>query len=157
MSEPEQLTEAWMTNCRINRMLIEAVVDDGWLSTLSKRGGRGVAGEFAHMHNVRLAHLERRAKDLAVGVEKLEPSTEPSKDVVLAGLDASDEAIAALLRGVLAGEPKRRGFKKGVFTTLSYFVAHEAHHRGRVLLTLKVSGHAVAKDLQMGIWGWDQI
>jgi len=67
------------------------------------------------------------------------------------------DAIEQLLVGSFLGEPKRRGFKKGVFTTLSYFVSHEAHHRGRILLTLKVSGHTLDKDLQMKIWGWDQI
>ncbi len=162
MSElKEQLGEAWRTNCRINRLLIETISDEGWLCTLSKRGGRGVAGEFAHMHNLRLAQLEKRAKDLAAGVPKLNPSEQPSKKAVLAALDASDPAIEALLCGVLigaeGGEPKRRGFRKGIFTTLSYFVSHEAHHRGRMLLTLKVSGETLDRTTQMQIWGWDQL
>ena len=59
--------------------------------------------------------------------------------------------------GALNDQPKRRGFKKGIFTTLAYFVAHEAHHRGRILLTLKVSGQTLDKNTQMAIWGWDQI
>ena len=155
--ELEQLAVAWQTNCTINRMIIEAVSDDGWLCTLSKRGGRGVAGEFAHMHNVRLMHLVKRAKDLSVDVPKLDPSSQPGKGEVLAAFDTSDSAIESLLCGVLAGEPKRRGFKKGIFTTLSYFVSHEAHHRGRILLTLKVSRETLDREAQMGIWGWDQI
>jgi len=153
----EQLADAWRTNCRINRLLIESISDDGWLCTLSKRGGRGVAGEFAHMHNLRLAQLEKRGKDLAAGVPKLKPSEQPSKEIMLAALDASDPAIEALLCGVLGGEPKRRGFRKGIFTTLSYFVSHEAHHRGRMLLTLKVSGETLDRTTQMQIWGWDQL
>lgn len=152
-----ELVEAWETNCRINRVVIDAVSDAGWLSTLSKRGGRGVAGEFAHMHNIRLAHLERRAKDLSAGIVKLKPSERPSKDEVLGALDQSDAAIGEMLAGILNGEPKRRGFKKGIFTTLSYFVSHEAHHRGRILLTLKVSGQTLDRNEQMRIWGWDQL
>jgi uncharacterized damage-inducible protein DinB len=156
-TELEQLLDAWNTNCTINRLIIEATSDDGWLSTLSKRGGRGVAGEFAHMHNVRLMHLEKRAKDLAAGVVKLKPSEQPSKDEVREAFDQSDAAIGELLTGVLNGEPKRRGFKKGIFTTLGYFVSHEAHHRGRILLTLKVSGETLDRTTQMQIWGWDQL
>lgn len=157
MLESDELTDAWRTNCRINRMVIDAASDEGWLSTLSTRGGRGVAGEFAHVHNVRLAHLERRAKDLAADVPKLDPSSQPSKDVVVDALDRSDAAIATLLEDVLAGKPKRRGFKRGIFTTLSYFIAHEAHHRGRALLTMKVNRHTLPKDVPMGIWAWDAI
>jgi uncharacterized damage-inducible protein DinB len=156
-SESELLAEAWQSNCRINRLLINAVSDEGWLCTLSKRGGRGVAGEFAHVHNVRLMQLQKRAKDLAVGVPKLDPSTQPSKKEVLAAFDRSDDAIEGLLCGVLETEPKRRGFRKGIFTTLSYFISHEAHHRGRVLLTLKVSGQTLDRAVQMQIWSWDQV
>ncbi len=35
---------------------------------------------------------------------------------------------------------------------LSYFLAHDAHHRGNILLTLKLSGHKVDTDTQYGIW-----
>ena len=41
-------------------------------------------------------------------------------------------------------------------TTLAYFVAHESHHRGSILLTLKQSGHAVARDVAYGIWDQDR-
>ncbi len=153
----EQLAEAWLTNCAINRMIIDAVSDEGWLCTLSKRGGRGVAGEFAHMHNIRFAQLEKRAKDLVSDMEKLDASSQPNKETVLAAFGRSDAGVRDLLVGVLDGEEKRRGFRKGVFTTLSYFISHEAHHRGRVLLTLKVSGETLDRSMQMGIWAWDQI
>lgn len=155
--ESEQLARAWRTNCQINRLLIDSISDEGWLCTLSKRGGRGVAGEFAHLHNLRLAHLVKRAKDLSEGVVKLDPSAQPSKAVVSKAFKQSDAAIEKLLLGILNGEPKRRGFKRGLYTTLSYFVSHEAHHRGRILLTLKVSGHTIDRNVQMQIWGWDQI
>ncbi|RMH25171.1 MAG: hypothetical protein D6693_09180, partial [Planctomycetota bacterium] len=137
--------------------LIDAISDEGWACTLSTRGGRGVAGEFAHIHNIRLAQLQGRAKDLARGVPKLDASAQPGKGAVLSALDASDPAVEAFLLGVHAGEPGRRGFKRGVFTTLSYFIAHEAHHRGRILLTLKVSRQTLDRNTQMRIWGWDQV
>lgn len=153
----EELAEAWQTNNRINLMLIDRISREGMGATLSKRGGRGVAGEFAHMHNVRLMHLEKRAKDLAEGLKKFPTGVVPTKAELKSALNASADAIEELLIGVLEKRPKRRGFKKGLFTTLSYFVTHEAHHRGRILLTLKVSGHTLDKSTQMAIWGWDQL
>ena len=153
----EELIEAWRTNNRINMLLIDRITDEGMSCTLSKRGGRGVAGEFAHIHNVRVWHLEKRAKDLAEGLVIFETKAVPTKFQLRKALEASANGVEALLVGVLNGEPKRRGFKKGIFTTLSYFVAHEAHHRGRILLTLKVSGHTLEKKTQGAIWGWDQM
>jgi len=152
----EQLLEAWMTNHRINTMLLDAVSEDGLRSTLSTRGGRDVARQFAHLHNVRIWHLEKRARGLAEGLETFESKHSPSKNELSERLEASTEVIATFLTDVLEGKPKRRGFRKGIFTTLAYFIAHESHHRGSILLTLKQCGHLPDKDVTMGIWGWDQ-
>ncbi len=138
-------------------MLVARIKPDGWESTLSKRGGRGVAGEFAHMHNVRFAQLERRARDLAQGLEKFPTGAVPSKREITRALKASGTAIERFLADVMSGQEKRRGFKRGIFTTLSYFVSHEAHHRGRILLTLKVAGQTLDKNTQYAIWDWDRI
>jgi uncharacterized damage-inducible protein DinB len=40
---------------------------------------------------------------------------------------------------------------------LGYFIAHESHHRGSILLTLKQSGHPVDKKTAYAIWDWDRI
>jgi len=153
----KELIEAWRTNNRINLLLIDKIKNEGMKSTLSKRGGRGVAGEFAHMHNNRVWQVEKRAKDLAVGLQIFPTGAVPTKAALKKAMKASAVAIEELLVGILESAPKRRGFKKGIFTTLSYYVSHEAHHRGRILLTLKVSGQTLDKDTQYAIWGWDQM
>lgn len=153
----QELIEAWRTNHRINLLLLEKIKAEGMTCTLSKRGGRGVAGELAHMHNIRVAQMEGRAKDLVTGLKKFPTGAAPTKKELKAAMIASADAVEKFLVGVLENQPKRRGFKKGVFTTLSYFISHEAHHRGRILLTLKVSGQTLDKNTQMAIWGWDQM
>ena len=152
----DELIEAWQTNHRINLFLIEGISEEGLRSSLSTRGGRDVARQFAHVHNTRIWHLEKRAKDLAEGLQKFESKYLPTRQELVEALKASAEAISVLLADVLEGKAKRRGFKKGVFTTLAYFVAHESHHRGGILLTLKQCGHMPSKDTVFGIWGWDQ-
>ena len=153
----QELRDAWRTNQAINAMIIDAVSDDGWTCTLSKRGGRGVAGEFAHIHNIRCWHLEKRAKDLATNLTRYERGVTPSKDDVRSALESSSDAIEQFLVDACNNVPKRRTFRKGLATSLAYLVSHEAHHRGRILLTLKVSGETIDKNVAMGIWGWDQI
>ena len=157
----DELLEAWRTNHRINLLLIDRIDAAGMRCTLSKRGGREVARQFAHLHDVRIYHLEKRAKDLAVGLSKFQskgqPAVIPKKGELKKALSASAAGIESFLAGVLAGEPKRRGFKKGIFTTLGYFIAHESHHRGSILLTLKECGHPVDRKTAYAIWGWDQI
>ena len=153
----DELLEAWRTNNRINLFLIDRISDEGMLCTLSTRGGRDVARQFAHMHNNRVWQLEKRAKDLSAGLTTFEGKASPQKQQLRDAFSASSEAIETFLTDILAGKPKRRGFKRGIFTTFAYLVAHESHHRGSILLTLKQSGHALEKDAAYGIWGWDQI
>jgi len=153
----DELLEAWRTNNRISLYLIDHISDAGMNCTLSKRGGRDVARQFAHLHNVRVWHLKKRAKDLADGLTTFETKVIPDKAQLTAALDASSVAIETFLEGVLTGRAKRRGFKKGVFTTLAYLVAHESHHRGSILLTLKECGHKLDQKTQYAIWAWDQM
>lgn len=153
----EQLLEAWRTNNRISQFLIERISDEGMVSTLSKHGGRTVAGQFAHMHNNRVWHLEKRAKDLSVGLNVFATKTSPAREELIDAFEASGAAIEAFLTDVFEEKPKRRGFKKGVSTTLAYFVAHESHHRGSILLTVKQCGHKLDQKTSYAIWDWDRI
>ena len=155
----DQITEAWRTNHRINLMVLDAVTDAGLDCTLSTRGGRGVRGEFAHMHTNRVWALEKRAPDLAEGLAKYTAKDAPTRAQLRKAHVASAKAIEQFFIDAAAGVTKarRRTMRKGLPTHLAYFVAHEAHHRGRILLTLKVSGETIDKDVASGIWGWDQV
>ncbi len=155
----EELLEAWRTNNRINLYLLERISDEGLACTLSTRGGRDVARQFAHLHDVRVWHLESRARDLATGLTKFGQKglkRSPPRDELIEAMNTSGASIETFLGDVFDEKPKRRGFKKGIFTTLSYFVAHESHHRGNILLTLKQCGHNLDADSRFAIWGWDQ-
>jgi uncharacterized damage-inducible protein DinB len=152
----DDLLEAWRTNNRINLYLFDRITDQGMRCTLSTRGGRDVARQFAHLHDVRLYHLEKRAPELAEGLTPFRSKEHPDREVVRAALVASGDAIGTFLEELAAGEKKRKGFKKGIATTLAYFVSHESHHRGSILLTLKVSGHKVDQETAYALWDWDR-
>lgn len=154
---PEALDAAWQTNHRINLFLIDRISDEGLAATLSKRGGRDVARQFAHLHDIRRHHLEARAEDLAEGLRKFESKYSPSRHELVEAHTMSTARVATFLGDVLAGAPKRKGFKKGIFTTLSYFIAHESHHRGSILLTLKQCGFGLSNADAYRIWAWDRI
>ena len=45
----QQIIETWYINNRVNLMLIDAITIEGMNCTLSKRVGRNVALQFAHI------------------------------------------------------------------------------------------------------------
>jgi uncharacterized damage-inducible protein DinB len=151
-----QVIEAWRINNRINLFLIDRIDDEGWTSTMSSRGGRDVARQFAHLHNVRLSWLEVSAKDLRQGLKTFEGKASPAKAAVKTALEASGLAIERLLVRGLEDGGRLRGFRRGVVPALGYLVAHDSHHRGSILLTLKLSGHKVDTGTQYGIWEWEK-
>jgi len=153
----EQITEAWRTNNRITIFLIDNISEDGMACSLSKRGGRTVARQLGHMHTNRVWQLENRARELSKGLVKFGAADEPDADALRAAFAASGDAVEQFFADCVAGVPKRRSFKKGVVAHLSYFIAHESHHRGNILLTLKECGHNLDQNTRYAIWNWDKL
>jgi uncharacterized damage-inducible protein DinB len=152
-----QIAAAWRTNNRINLHLVDHISDEGLRCTLSKRGGRNVVRQFAHLHNVRVWHLENRARDLSRGLHVFETLEEPGRDELKAHLVASGERVETYLLEAAAGASRRRTAKKGVVSALGYFIAHESHHRGNIVLTLKQCGHKMDSKALYAIWDWDRM
>jgi uncharacterized damage-inducible protein DinB len=153
----EQVVKTWRINQRVNEMLLDAISDEGFACTLSTRGGRTVALQFAHLHNVRLGWLEVSGKDLLKGQKKIDAKGKVDRALLKRRLSESADGIAKLIEQGLANEGKLKGFRPGVIPMLGYLLAHDAHHRGSILLTLKQCGHKVPPAIQYGIWEWGTI
>jgi uncharacterized damage-inducible protein DinB len=152
-----QIIETWQINNRVNLMLLDAISDEGFGCTLSKRGGRNVALQFVHLHYVRLLHLEHGDKKLFAGQTKIDTAGKVDRKLLKKRLTESAEAITEWLKQGIANDGKLKGFKRGVVPFLGYIINHEGHHRGSIILTLKQCGHPVPKDSRYGIWAWNQI
>ena len=153
----DQLVSAWLTNHRINLYLIDKIPDAGLRATLSTRGGRDVAGQFVHLHNVRIWYLDRRARKLRENLQFIDPEKPPTRAQLKAAMTASAEAIATYFRGFAAAEAGIRGMKRGPLQVLAYLIAHESHHRGNILLTLKQTGNNLDMATRYKIWSWDSL
>ncbi len=152
----EGLVAAWRVNNRINLLLIDRITDAGMASTTSTRGGRNVARQFAHLHNNRVDFLTHHApRDLAEEVVKFEGSYSPTKEELKAALEKSAESIAQLFALSMDQGGTVRAFRRGVFAAFGYLVAHDSHHRGSILLTLKLTGNKLDSDVQYSIWDWN--
>jgi len=153
----EEILEAWRINNRINVRLIEEISDAGMGCTLSKRGGRNVVRQFAHVQNVRVYQLKRRAKPLADGAVTFATKDEPDRSTLIAALEDSTQRVEQWFRLVNEGSPGVKSFKRGLVPNLGYLIAHESHHRGSILLTIKQCGHPLDKNTLYGIWDWDRV
>jgi len=150
----EQLLEAWRTHHRMNKLLIDNITDAGMQKSLSTRGGRTIFQQWIHMHNVRMQWLEICAKDIPAKYKVMDKEAPFNRKNLLKGLDESAKGIEELLARGWDTDGKIKGFKKGVLPFLGYFISHESHHRGNILLTLKQSGEKIPDAVKWGIWEW---
>lgn len=151
----EQLLETWRIHHSKNISLIEAISDDGMSKTLSPKG-RTVFQQWIHIHQVRLQWLEACAKDIYTGLSKLDKDMPYDKKQLLNALKDSETAVAQLLERSWDQEGKVKGFKKGVIPFLGYFISHESHHRGNILLTLKMAGEKIPDKVKWDLWEWSK-
>jgi uncharacterized damage-inducible protein DinB len=148
---PPQNLDAWDISNRVNLYLLDAVAEEH-LADVSASKGRTVGEQFAHVHNVRLMWLKAADATLLEGLTKIEKAG-VTKALLADELARSARAISTLLaNGFQSGRIK--SFKPHPSAFLGYMIAHEGHHRGQILLTLKQSGHMVDRKVQYGIWEW---
>lgn len=152
----EQLLTAWTTHQDMNLLLLDNLSDSALQKTLSTRGGRTIFLQWVHIHNVRMQWLEICAKDIFKKNKLLDKEIAPDKKILRKALEESAAGIAELLSRSWDDGGKVKGFKKGVIPLLGYFISHESHHRGNMLLTLKQAGEKIPDSVKWGLWEWNK-
>jgi uncharacterized damage-inducible protein DinB len=74
-------------------------------------------------------------------------------------LDRSSRAMIDLIRlgAARGGEippAAWQNFPTDLVHFLSYFVAHEAHHRGQLVMLARQLGHRLPDEITAGLWQW---
>ncbi len=154
----EQLVETWQINHRVTLKLLGTLSDEALRVTLSTRGGRDIARQLAHVHEVRVVHAELTSRtNRSAKLPHFAKGESPSKKHLGEALTASARGVEISIREGWANGGKLPGFKRGVIPMIGYLIAHESHHRGSILLTLKQAGHKLSDELKWGLWDWNKL
>jgi uncharacterized damage-inducible protein DinB len=152
-----QIIETWRIHNRTCLFLIENLSVEALSATLSKRGGRDIARQLAHVYNVRATRLESFAKKQKTPLEQFPSEISPSKKELLQAFEQSGLVMEKYIEFCIANGGVVSNFKRGVVPMIGYYISHEAHHRGGLLLTMKQSGIKIPDSLKWGIWDWNKI
>jgi uncharacterized damage-inducible protein DinB len=156
------LLAAWRTSSRVTAFLVEhlpAAVWDAPIPGAPRRTVRMIAG---HLHNVRCTWLKTLGREHGIAIPAPVDRRTVSRRELLSALKRSSKGIEALLDlGIAAGgvvPPSKayvwRNLPLDVPHVLTYFVAHEAHHRGQIVMVARQLGHRLPGDVSAGLWQW---
>jgi uncharacterized damage-inducible protein DinB len=145
------LLNAFDTNNRINRYLIENLPAEAWNLKPPDGKGRTIAAIVAHMHNVRVMWL--KAAKAEVIPEQLDRATVTPVQAVH-GLESSREALNGLIGRALASDGRIKSFRPDVAGFIGYLISHDAHHRGQIAMLARQIGHPLPQKAMFGMWEW---
>lgn len=153
----QQIIETWQINHKVNLMVLDALNDEALGLSLSKRGGGNVGHQLAHIYNVRFWHAEKIDNALISGSKTVKAEDEKTIDMLRELHEISTEWITKILTKAILENKAIKGTKRGIIPYLGKMLAHEAHHRGNILLTLKISGFKLPDTLKYTIWDWNNL
>jgi uncharacterized damage-inducible protein DinB len=149
---PAALLNAFNTNNRINRYLIESIAPAAWRAKPAEGKGRTISAIVAHMHNVRVMWLKVSAKGSTIPPQLDRASITPAQ--AIQGLEQSCRALSELLARALQADGRIKGFRPDVAGFLGYLIAHDAHHRGQIAMLARQLGHPLPQKITFGMWEW---
>lgn len=160
----DTILDAWKTNNRVTVFLVERLPAELWDAKVPGAPRRTIRMIAGHIHNARCMWIKTLGKEhgfeapRSVDRRKVKP-----KDLIPA-LQRSSAGILSLLkfgceRGgsiPVSSSYVWRNLPLDVGHVLSYFVAHEGHHRGQIVMLARQLGCRLPVEVTGGLWQWSK-
>jgi uncharacterized damage-inducible protein DinB len=160
--EMSSLVDAWRTNNRVTIELIERLPPALWNLSVPGVPRRTIRAIAAHLHNARCSWVKTLGREHGIATPMRVDHHRVTPRQLAAALKRSSTGMEALLRlGLAAGGevPPSKGYvwrnlSLDVGHVVTYFVAHEAHHRGQMVMVARQTGHRLPVTVTAGLWQW---
>jgi uncharacterized damage-inducible protein DinB len=152
----------WRTSSRVTAYLIEQIPPALWPAAVPGVPTRTIRAIAAHLHNSRCSWIRTLGQEHGIVAPARVDHRAVTRRQLGPALEQSSRGIAALLRlGCSQGgriPPSKlyvwRNLPLDVGHVLAYFVAHEAHHRGQIVMVARQLNCRLPGDVTAGLWEW---
>ena len=153
---------AWRTNNRVTTELIQRLPPALWDLSIPDVPRRTIRTIAAHLHNSRCSWVKTLGREHGIPSPARVDFRRATQRQVIAALKRSSAGMEALLElGLDSGGnvPPSKGYvwrnlALDVGHVLTYFVAHEAHHRGQIVMVARQTGQRLPSAIIDGLWQW---
>jgi len=158
----DALLPAWRTSNRITVELLEHLPAALWSADVPGTPRRTIRMIAAHLHNSRCGWIRTLGREHGVTTPvRVDRHTVTRRQLSVA-LRRSSRGMEELLElGFAAGGvlPPSKGYvwrnlPLDVGHVLAYFVAHEAHHRGQIVMLARQLDQRLPSTVTNGLWWW---
>ena len=158
----DTILDTWRTSNRVTVFLVEHLPTALWTSGVPGAPRRTVRMIAGHLHNARCMWIKTLGRELGVARPLSVDRRRVGRRQLVAALGRSSRGIAHLLAigcdhgGTIPASSAYswRNLPLDVGHVLAYFVAHEAHHRGQIVLVARELGHRLPPAITSGLWQW---
>lgn len=154
------ILNAWKTTNRTTIFLVEHIPKDIW--DIKIPGLKRTVGMIAvHIHNSRCMWIKNITKGQIIEVPARVDPYHSNRKLVAMALNRSSRTMLKLLQscidngGKFPSRPIWLNYPDDVIHFLTYFVAHEAHHRGQIIMLARQLNHRLPADVTDGVWQWN--
>jgi uncharacterized damage-inducible protein DinB len=160
IDQPEMLLGAWRTNNRVTVFLIEHLPPELWDAKVPGAPRRTVRMIAGHIHNARCMWIKTLGKEFGIAVPRAIDRHKAGPKELIRALGQSSRGIISLLKlgcdrgGTIPVSQSYiwRNLPLDVGHVLTYFVAHEGHHRGQIVMLARQLGHRLPVEVTGGLW-----
>jgi len=164
LDQSDMLLAAWRTNNRVTTFLVEHLPSELWEAAVPGAPRRTVRMIAGHIHNARCMWIKTLGKEYGIGVPRAVNRHKVGPRELIPALGQSSRGIIRLLtlgceRGgtiPVSSSYTWRNLPLDVGHVLTYFVAHEGHHRGQIVMLARQLGHRLPPEITGGLWQWSK-
>ena len=155
----EALIDAWHTSHRVTVYLIENLPPELWPMNVPGSPRRTIRSIAAHVHNTRCMWIKMIGARHGVAVPRTVNARTVKPAELLRALEGSSKGIVDVIklgveRGGTIPAAAWQNFPTDLIHFVTYFVAHEAHHRGQLCMLARQLGHRLPAEVTAGLWQW---
>src|SRR5688572_19936294 len=139
--------------------LIESLPPAMWPKVVPGVPRRTVRAIAAHIHNARCMWIKMMGVKHGIAAPRAVDSCGVPAPELLRALSRSSDGMIRLIelgmaRGGVVPRAAWQNFPTDLVHFLTYFVAHEAHHRGQLIMAARQLGHRLPLRVAGGLWQW---
>ena len=160
----DTILDAWKTNNRVTVFLVEHLPAGLWEAKLPGAPRRTIRMLAGHIHNARCMWIKTLGQEHGFAVPRSVDRYKVKPKDLVAALERSGAGILGLLKfgidhgGRIPASSSYvwRNLPLDVGHVLTYFVEHEGHHRGQIVMLGRQLGYRLPAEVTNGLWLWSK-